>query len=38
LLEKNGEAGEKLWKRGAGGLNFGKVCDAKETFQKVVRL
>ena len=24
--------GEVLRKREAGGLNFGKVCDAKETF------
>lgn len=31
-------AGEALKKREAGGLNFGKVCDTKETFQKVVRL
>ena len=35
-MAKNGEAGEKLWKRGAGGVNFRKVCDAKVTFQKVV--
>ena len=37
-MEKNGEGGEKFWKREAGGLNFGKVCDAKVTFQRVVRL
>ena len=37
-MAKNGEVGEKFWKRGAGGLNFGKVCDTKETFQRVVRL
>lgn len=30
--------GEVLEEGGAGGLNFGKVCDAKVTFQRVVRL
>lgn len=37
-MAKNGEVGEKLWKIGAGSLNFGKVCDTKETFQRVVQL
>jgi hypothetical protein len=37
-MAKNGEAGEKFWKREARSLNFGKVCDAKVTFQRVVRL
>ena len=36
--EKWRGSGEVLRKRGAGGLNFGKVCDAKVTFQRVVRL
>ena len=36
--EKWRGSGEVLGKRGAGGLNFGKVCDAKVTFQRVVRL
>ena len=30
--------GEVLEEGGAGGLNFGKVCDAKVTLQRVVRL
>ena len=36
--EKWRGSGEVLRKRGVGGLNFGKVCDAKVTFQRVVRL